>query len=242
MPEVRILPEVNSTNSFLMKLVKANSVPNHFVVRTHNQTDGKGRGNSAWFFDPKSSLAFSYLYKPDYLAAADVFYLNMAVTTALRDHFQTLAKNTKIKWPNDIYLGDRKVCGILIQNRWVGKQLKESVIGVGVNVKQTNFPAHLSRATSLEAASGSRCDLNTVFESLLKACKKQLELIDSKQLGILADQYIKNLYLKDRMHTFRLPNGDRLSGKITGVSHSGELQIKTEGRVLRFKSKEISFF
>ncbi len=216
-------------------------MPNHFVLRARDQTAGKGQQSSAWLFDPKSSLAFSYLYKSDYLAAADGFYLNMAVSTALLHCFQRLAKNTRIKWPNDIYANEKKVCGILIENRLVGKNIKESVIGVGVNVKQTTFPAHLPKASSLEAESGTSCDLDTVFEALVKALKKQLESIGSKQLDIIRSQYIKNLYLRGKTHDFSLANGDRLIGVITGVSPSGELEIRTRGRVLRFKNKEISF-
>lgn len=243
MNSVLILPEVGSTNSALLDLFDTKAVPNHFALRTHHQTDGKGQQDSHWFFKPGCSLAFSYLYTPERLGAAEAPYLSMAVALALLRYLQTLTEEAAIKWPNDLYIRDQKVCGILIQNQLSGSCIKASIIGIGINVKRTDFPAHLPRAGSLEALCGFRCELDTVFEQLLPYLKASLQQLDSGQLDAIRAQYAQNLYLKGRAHTFKLPCGSPLQASLSEVNPSGELEITTpDDQLLSFKNKEIYFF
>lgn len=233
---------MSSTNTLLLELLKDKPLPNHFVLRARDQTDGKGQEDSRWFFRAGCSLAFSYLYKPSCLEIADAPHLSMAVATALLDYMQAQAESAAIKWPNDIYIQGKKVCGVLIQNQTDGQRIRESIIGIGINVKRTRFPAQLPHAASLEATCGSSFSLESVFEAVLERLSARLQQLDNAQFHSIRAHYLEHLYLRDQTHDFKLPDGSPLRGAIKGVNEHGELQISAEGRVLHFRNKEISFF
>ena len=136
------LKEVDSTNNFLKNLA-SNSKPviEGTVIMAENQYAGRGQQQNGWFAQPGKNLTFSILFKPHFLAVADQFDLVRAVSLGVFDTFEPLlGAGLKIKWPNDIYHGDQKLGGMLIENMIQGGQIKNSIVVIGLNINQQNFP------------------------------------------------------------------------------------------------------
>ena len=150
------------------------------LVTTFNQTAGRGQMGNRWLSEPYQNLAFSIRLNPIFLQANEQFHLNKAVALAvqgvvekyLSNAPQSSPKNVSVKWANDIFIGDKKVCGILIQNNLSGSSLQSSVIGIGLNINQLVFPKDLN-ATSLRLETGQLFDLFDCIEQLTKGIEQR---------------------------------------------------------------------
>ncbi len=147
--------------------------------------------------------------------------------------------STKIKWPNDIYVADRKIAGILIENTISGVHLKYSIIGIGLNVNQEVFPEAM-RATGLKLISGKEFDRYTVFNSILESIERYFLLLKERKFERLKKEYLENLYRYDCISTYK--KGETiLEGKIIDVDETGHLIMETSQGVEKFGFKEIQF-
>ena len=148
------LKEVDSTNTFLKDaLSKSTPFLDGSVIMADRQLAGRGQSGNSWISEAGKNLTFSVLLNPVFLAIERQFDLNMAVSLALNDFFNKYKiQSATIKWPNDSYINNKKVAGILIENILQGNKIKHAIIGIGLNVNQDNFPANLKNVTSLKQA------------------------------------------------------------------------------------------
>ncbi len=154
------------------------------VVAARTQTSGRGQGDHTWTSEPGQNLTFTFVLKfppcaP--LAASEILRITQTVTYALREYLLSKGVAARIKWPNDIYVGDKKICGILIENILGGKQVAASMVGIGLNLNQLRFPADLPNPVSLRQLTGRRYDLQEELVLLREELKKSASLLDSQE-------------------------------------------------------------
>lgn len=233
------LDATESTNLYLKNLTLSSTPDDLTVVIAKEQTNGKGQMGAIWQSSSGKNLTFSVLKEIDGLSIVDQFQLNMAVSLAIFDTLKTFhVPHLKIKWPNDILSGTSKVCGILIENMLKGSQIRTSIIGIGLNVNQTDFPNPFN-ATSLKLLLGQTFDLEEVLQVLLENLFRYLQLLESGRIERLSEDYLEVLFRKGEVSSFQKPNGKLFNGIINGISEGGRLQVRIEGVVKEFNLKDI---
>jgi BirA family biotin operon repressor/biotin-[acetyl-CoA-carboxylase] ligase len=238
------LEKVNSTNNYALNLYRNNfDLTEGTVVLAHTQTDGKGLDKNRWESEPGKNLTFSVCLFPHFLPVEKQFELNKALSLGIYDFIKDMIPEEKVtvKWPNDIYIDDEKVAGILINNTVKGDILDFTVAGFGININQKMFVSNAPNPVSLVKFTGKELDIE---ESLEKVCKKldvRYEQLRANQFAQLDTDYLNALYLLNETHIFRY-KGKPIEATITGVSKYGHLQlIKPDGEKIECDLKEISF-
>ncbi|WP_313385350.1 biotin--[acetyl-CoA-carboxylase] ligase [Chishuiella sp.] len=223
-----------STNEYLIDLSKkdANSWT---VIHTKNQTKGKGYAGNEWKVAAGENLTFSFLLKTNY-SFQEMIYFNEWISNVICLFIKRYGFETKVKWPNDIILNQKKVCGILIENHRSNKVMN-SIIGIGLNVNQTDFN-HLPKATSIQNVTDKKYDINEILTDLMSLFKDQYYILEEKKIELIHKTYLDNLFKKDVVSEFRL-NGELINGIIRDVNDAGNLMIEINSVLKEFKHKEI---
>jgi BirA family biotin operon repressor/biotin-[acetyl-CoA-carboxylase] ligase len=237
------LNAIDSTNSFLKDLALNTEVENFTVVVTNQQLKGRGQQGSSWVSEPFKSLIFSVFVSFKKLNVLDNRYLNFAVSLAI---FEALNEESipgvSIKWPNDILSGNKKLCGILIENSLKGSEISTSVIGIGLNVNQTSFPGSLKKVSSLKLLGNKDFKIEKLLENIVSKLKFKIKMLDSKDFKTLEAEYLKVLYRKNIPTMFKNSQDVLFMGIISGISKEGKLQIVLEDESIQeFGIKEVSF-
>ena len=235
------LPNVGSTNDFALYLLSKSKPPEGTVVSTFNQTAGRGQVGSKWESQTGLNISLSIILYPDFLLAQNQFVLSQIISLAIADLVESHFPKTKIKWPNDIYVGDKKIAGILIQNTLSGSHLRASVVGIGLNVNQTDFSENASNATSFKSLSGKDHELDEIIAQLCQCVEKRYLNLKAGKTVPLQSEYLRRLYRFDEISAFKKPEGNVFQGKICGISPTGKLRIDQKGKVEEFDLKEIKF-
>ena len=232
---------VDSTNTFAMNLLKIQGDGSPFVVWADEQLSGKGQQGNKWFSTRGESLTFSLGFNPEYLPAHQQFFLSMAVSLGIIDFFKPMQLDVKIKWPNDIYHNDRKLGGILIENVISRDVINGTVIGVGLNVNQSEFPAWLPNPVSLKEITGNEFDIDRVFDDLVDKIISRLHSLVPNEFSKLKKEYLTNLlgYMQFRHY---VSNGEKIMAKIIEIDDEGPVHMltdKDEKHVFRFREVEL---
>jgi BirA family biotin operon repressor/biotin-[acetyl-CoA-carboxylase] ligase len=236
---VVFVPECHSTNTLAIELSQSPSTPEGTVVITNNQTAGRGQRGNRWESAPGMNLTFSIVLKPFFLPVKDQFYLNIFVSLALRDFLSLKTEHPVcIKWPNDILVHDKKICGILIENQIRGSSFLTVVAGIGLNVNQTEFNA--GSITSVGLVSGKQSNLSEAFEDLLGCLERRYLQLRQQKNTVLLDEYLSHLYWRKEKKMF-LANNLQFEGRITSVDENGKLGIETVEGMKYFGVKEIVY-
>lgn len=235
------LPVTDSTNSYAIELLKNVNPADGTVVRTVNQLHGKGQRGSAWTVEPSANLTVSVILKPTFLDGGDHFYLYMIAALAVHDTTSHLCGNgqidIKIKWPNDILVNSKKISGILIENKFSGDKLQASVIGIGLNVNQLNFPD--LPATSVRLITGKTHNLEEALEVLCARIEKYYLMLRSGRKQEIMDVYSSRLFGLNEWREFTISEKP-LALRVTGVGQNGLLQLEQQnGDVMERDVKEI---
>lgn len=211
------------------------------AIIAREQTAGRGQRGNKWSSNPGENLTFSLVWEPTFLEAKRQFLLSEAVALALVDTLRAYDLRPKIKWTNDIYVGNRKICGILIEHD-LGTEgkLARTIVGIGLNINQKEFAEWVPNPTSMALLAGRTLDLNEVFQRLYDALEARYSQLQSDPAAI-EKEYGQLLYRLEELHTYALPNGKRFAGVIRGVRSSGELLVESEGMVVPYLFKEIEF-
>jgi len=237
--KVNSLPQCHSTNEEAQRLISKDKPMEGQVIITANQTKGKGQRGNTWESKANLNLTFSIILKPTFLKVANQFELHKISSLAIHDAiFPILGNKLKIKWPNDIYYGDCKLAGILIENVLRGNSIEYSIIGIGLNINQLIFNNDI--ATSLADITMHEHDISETAEFLLIQLEKRyLELKNNHSRELLSD-YHNRLYKKNEQQLFK-NNGTIFTGSISGVNEMGKLLIESNGKLLKFDFKEVEF-
>lgn len=242
--EIIRLTEVDSTNRFFMDWLNREKPTEGTLVISENQTAGKGMDGSVWESNPGQNLTFSFVLYPTFLAPEGQFYLNKTISLGLVDCVADLLpdrSDIRIKWPNDIYIGDHKLAGTLIQNGVKGSVFDFSVIGIGLNVNQVSFVGDASNPVSLKMASGKEFGLDSVFQKLIEKIEARYLLLRNGQRPFIDEDYLKYLYRYKEIATY-FYKGSSITAKITGVNRYGQLILEIPGeKIIECDLKEIKF-
>lgn len=216
---------VESTNNYAMGLARAGMAQHGSVVFTHEQTKGKGQRTKEWVSQRGQNIAMSLVIKPSGLKVSDLFLLSMMTAAGLHDFFLNyVAEEIKIKWPNDIYRRDRKAAGILIENVWQGTEWKFAVIGMGVNVNQTDFGELARKAVSLKQITGKNFEPLVLAKQLCGILEEKYQLLLSDPSSII-EQYKSQLYKLNE--TVRLKKNKRVfDAKFKDVNNNGQMVVQ----------------
>jgi BirA family transcriptional regulator, biotin operon repressor / biotin---[acetyl-CoA-carboxylase] ligase len=231
------VPDCHSTNSLAMDLGQRGSAAEGTVIITDNQYSGRGQRGNLWFSEPGKNLTFSVLLKPN-VRPDQQFVLTQMVALAVADYVKTNAAGVKIKWPNDILVNEKKICGILIESSLSGAVVQFVIAGVGLNINQTVF--RNPRATSLKLETSKEFNLNLELHSLLQALEVRYLQLREGNVEKLRQDYLQKLYRLGEQHEFKTQQ-ELLQGSIESVDEQGRLLLKTEAGSKAFDLKEISF-
>lgn len=240
------LDETDSTNRFCLngldELSVAQGQPVRMVVvSTDYQSAGRGQGTNTWESERGQNLLFSILCHPTWIPVRMQFILSECIALAIRDALSVFAEGITIKWPNDIYYKDRKICGILIENRLVGGRIKDSVIGVGINVNQREFHSDAPNPVSLCGIVGHETDRQQLLGDIVKRFDEFSEMSRRGDYGVIAGTYASCLY---RSHGF-YPYKDRdgaFEAAIVEVEDDGRIILRDrEGAIRKYMFKEVEF-
>jgi BirA family biotin operon repressor/biotin-[acetyl-CoA-carboxylase] ligase len=242
--EIVRLQEVDSTNRFFMDWLTREKPEEGTMVITEFQTAGKGMDGAKWESDHGLNLTFSFLLYPVFLAPEAQFYLNKSISLGLADTVSALLpgrNDIKIKWPNDIYIGNDKVAGTLIQNGIKGSLFDFSVIGIGLNVNQVNFPGEAANPVSLKMISGSDFNLDHVLGTATGFLDKRYDLLKMGNNSKIDQDYLDLLFRINQVSEY-IYNDNRIRAKITGVNRYGQLVLEVPGeKIIECDLKEIKF-
>jgi BirA family biotin operon repressor/biotin-[acetyl-CoA-carboxylase] ligase len=241
--EIVEIGEVNSTNSFVAQLLDLKQkLRNGSVYITNNQLAGKGQGENIWETEAGKNLTFTIYLEPGFLDPSDQFYLNKAISLGIQIFLSSLlTEKVHIKWPNDIYITNKKVAGILINHTIIGKQLKHSIIGIGLNVNQTHFVSDAPNPASIIHFTKKEWDLEKTLHRLLGSIHESYHLLRNNDFEFLTKQYYDAMLGYQEWRDYLYQN-QQIKAKITGVSSFGTLLLTDDhGHDLECGFKEIEF-
>ncbi len=234
------LDSVDSTNNYLSKLANETIVENGSVILAHYQTHGKGQRGNNWESEAGSNLTFSVYLNMSFLKLSQNFLLSMMVCNSVHELISNYSNKVEIKWPNDLLIESKKVCGILIENSIQKKHLSNSIIGIGLNVSQTQF-AHNSGATSLQSHTSETLDKKLVLKKLLAILDNNYNILTQGNQLAIKNYYYQNLlgYQTGLTYEWKDTNSQFL-GEILDVEDTGLLKMKVNQKEIRFiEMKEI---
>ncbi len=234
------LEKVDSTNKYALESIDLSSIQDFSVVWALEQFAGKGQSSASWESEAGKNLTFSIIVRPEFLPATDQFKITQAVSLGIVNYLKTRLSvdNLKIKWPNDIYIGKKKICGILIHNRIKGSALMVSVIGIGININQDTFGG-APNPVSLKQLTGKDYVLENELDFLLQNVEKKYRLLETGQTKELYSRYLQHL-LNYQQEAEYLYLEKKIRATITGVNEFGHLQLQcASGEELECSIKEI---
>ena len=201
--KVRIiwLDSAKSTNSELR--MRLGELDNLSVIAAVEQTAGRGQGSHTWYSSPRTNLTFSILYRfPEdgqgLLKVADMLLVTQITTLGIREYLLSKGITAGIKWPNDIWVGDRKICGILIENILDGDRIEASIVGIGLDVNEETWPEELPNPVSMKQLTGVHYELVSELEELCASISK-------RYFQSMDKEGRKSLEKEFNEHMFRLP-------------------------------------
>ncbi len=232
---------IDSTNTFLKDLLRKDLDPKSTCIWAKQQLAGRGQMGNSWQSEPYKNLTFSiFTPLPKEIQAAP-FVLNMLVSLSILDTLVFFGiKNPQVKWPNDIMAVSKKVGGILIENCIKRDGTTASVIGVGLNVNQTNFE-NLPKASSLKKITQHVFSIEDILNHFLSVFQNKVKNYTSDDFAELKTTYESFLFRKRKVSTFKTLSEQLVLGIINGVTNEGKLLLELEDgvRMATYDVKEI---
>ncbi len=219
-----VLNEVDSTNNYAKQLI-ADKAEGGTVVLAYCQKKGKGQQGNFWESESNKNLTFSLILYPNWLGAGKQFSISKIVSLALVKVLKNKVENVSIKWPNDIYVNDKKIAGILIENTIKGAAIDSTIIGVGLNVNQEIFLSDAPNPISLKQITGEKIEVEVLLNEFLTVF---YSFINQLQIGTgqkIDDAYISNLFRKNEWSKYR-KDGEEFEARIIGIGNFGQLKLE----------------
>ena len=236
------LDETLSTNAELKRLQKENPLPQYSMVMAEFQTAGRGQAGNSWHSGKGNNLLLSFMLYPHGVKAKDQFIISQIVSLAIKRVLDNFTTNVTIKWPNDIYWKDKKIAGILIENSLMGQHIEHTIVGVGLNINEKEFPESLPNPISLRNITGEEADREILLRLLQIEFLRHYHAMERGETASIEWAYMQHLYHADGPYWYADKDG-RFKATIKRVLPSGHLVLATfpdeEERTYSFK--EVSF-
>lgn len=235
------ISETNSTNSYLQALCTREKVEELTTVVADFQTSGRGQRGNSWESEPFKNLLFSFVLFPDFLEARRQFLISQIVSLAIKEELDTYTDDISIKWPNDIYWKEKKICGILIENDLMGRNISQSIAGIGININQEAFHSPAPNPVSLYQITGKQYDILDVLKNIMLRVQSYYSRLLKDDTAFIAAQYEKSLFRKEGLHRYKDADGEFLA-RIVCVEPEGRLILEDEKQTQRgYMFKEVEY-
>lgn len=232
--EIVHIDETDSTNRWVKDDLHERKRP--FCVVADYQTAGRGCGTNTWESERGKNLLFSMLIHPTEIPASRQFLVSMAMANSIAKVVSKYVNNVSIKWPNDIYVGNRKICGILIENHLQGGVIKDSILGVGLNVNQLRFVSDAPNPVSLANLTGREFDTEMVLQQILASFDAEWADIEG-----VRSRYLEQLYRRTGFYRYR-DACEEFFAELMTVEEDGHLILrKIDGYTNRYEFKEVTY-
>ncbi|PCJ25152.1 MAG: biotin--[acetyl-CoA-carboxylase] ligase [Flavobacteriales bacterium] len=235
------LKEIDSTNAYMKQFISSNNNEiEGLVVITRHQLKGRGQKGNVWESKKGMNLTFSIFLKSNTLLQ-NQFLISKVISLGIIDFLDELGlKELKIKWPNDIYCGNKKIAGILIENTLKKNVVRSSVVGIGLNVNQTSFHSKNEPTSIIKELGGNFLNLDQTLNQLLFFIEKRYIILKTGNEALINEDYLQHLYWINESRNFKIKE-KVVSGRIIGVNSMGKLQIMVNKKTEEFDLKEIEF-
>jgi BirA family biotin operon repressor/biotin-[acetyl-CoA-carboxylase] ligase len=230
--------ELNSTNSEAEQLILNGEITSQALIVADYQTNGRGTGKNIWQSEAGKNLLFSWIIFPAFLSVNMHFQLSKAVSLAITDFLMDHSIAAQIKWPNDILYEDKKIAGILIENSLVGTTFKHSIIGIGLNVNQKEFPLFPIPAISMSTITSLSYKLMELLNGLNLSLGNRYEQLKTGDSGQIDLAYLDRMYRLNKESGF-ISGNKEFRGMIHGVNEMGELIVETKSGLSTFGFHDI---
>jgi BirA family biotin operon repressor/biotin-[acetyl-CoA-carboxylase] ligase len=235
------LEETSSTNRFLNELLQKESQPEGTLVTAAYQGSGQGLAGTIWSSEPGKNLLMSVVFYPEFLPIKKIYLISKAIALAIKDFLLEENIHAKIKWPNDIYVEDKKICGVLIENSLRGNVVLQSICGIGLNVNQEIFPDTIPNHVSMKHVTGKTYSVDECRIKLCRQLEKRYFQMKSQNFNLINNDYLKSLHRFYQMENYATPS-EQFNAHIIDVEDEGRIVLKKEnGSIVRFSFKEIKF-
>ena len=234
------IPETNSTNKYLQAASGNENLASGSVVLADFQTTGRGQAQSSWESEAGQNLTFSILLRPRGITVNNPFIISEMVSLSVKYTLDKYMADVSVKWPNDIYYKDSKIAGILIENTISQGFINKSIIGIGLNINQTEFHSAAPNPVSMSLATGRTLDRMKIMSEFMEIFAEQCKHINNSDANSIHDNYKKNLYRKDGFHKYSDINGT-FNARIHDIEPTGHLILeRTDGTLSKYAFKEVS--
>ena len=241
--EILKFERLDSTNNYAKTLIKEGKAKDGQLIYAVEQTAGRGQASNVWESEAGKNFTFSLIIKPKNIDPKSQFLISQAVSVGVVKYLKSLINNAPvhIKWPNDIYVGMKKIAGFLIENTIQGDKFLFSVIGVALNVNQTEFSKNIPNPTSLSLINKAQYDLETELDKLATMLVCELECLQFDNGEGCRIDYLDHLLFFNEEREY-LIRDEKIIGKIIGVNEFGFLQIQAKnGTILECDLKEVVY-
>ena len=235
------ISETNSTNNYLQTLCARQKVEELTTVVADFQTSGRGQRGNSWESEPLKNLLFSFVLFPVFWEARCQFLISQIISLAIKEELSSYTEDISIKWPNDIYWKEKKICGILIENDLMGRNICQSIAGIGININQEEFYSPAPNPVSLYQITGKRHDVFEILKNIMIRVQSYYAKLQKGDITQITNQYEKSLFRKEGMHRYKDVDGEFLA-RIICVEPEGRLILEDEKQVRRaYMFKEVEY-
>lgn len=243
--EIVKVESTESTNSLAATLAATHALP--FAVAAHEQTVGRGQRGNSWESEPGQNLTLSIVWKPLHVVASEQFVISQTVAVAivemLRHKMPEFSDKIAIKWPNDIYVGNRKICGVLIENSLTGNEINRSIIGIGLNVNQTEFRSDAPNPVSMKQLTGQTYDIDLAVKFLCDNVERFLNaLLSPHRRSRLRGRYFSMLWRSTGFWPYRdAQSGECFEARLSNIASTGHITLTDrQGQQRTYAFKEVA--
>ena len=230
-----------STNDYAARLVKTSKPREGTIIRAGYQSAGKGQAGNRWESESNKNLLISVILFPSFIQPSDQFLISMAISLAISDFLSGYTPYCSIKWPNDIYVSDDKIAGILIENTLLQGSIINTIAGIGLNINQTRFTGNAPNPVSLTMITGDSHDPESCLTQMAVKLDKRYKQLITGEYEHLKEEYVSRLYRLNEWHKYRDKSGT-FDGRIKEVNLSGIIHIEsTGGTIKEYSFREVDY-
>jgi BirA family transcriptional regulator, biotin operon repressor / biotin---[acetyl-CoA-carboxylase] ligase len=232
---------LSSSNSYAATHLKKSSLQEGTIIRTNFQTAGRGQTGNTWESEDGKNLLISLILYPFMIKPSDQFIISKMISLGICDYLRQHTASISIKWPNDIYVNNDKIAGILIEATIIRNEIEYIIAGIGLNINQKIFRSGAPNPVSLRMITGKSYNVDECLNNLASYLDKRYKQLLRRRWSEIDSEYLSNLYKAGQWCNYRDENGS-FEGKIISLSSSGRLQIEDRsGRINEYGFKEVDF-
>ena len=225
-PVIRFVETTSSTNLEMSEIIKYNKLNNivmddFYALYAGYQTQGRGVAGNSWQSEANENILISFYFSVP-LHPAKQFAFNQFFSLSVRKMIAQYTPNATIKWPNDIYVDNKKIAGILIEHTWQHDKILHTIAGVGINVNQTHFPSSVPNPVSLKLLTEKEFDIRAVISELMNAGYEYYPYLTCQNFAFLNKEYLQYLYMLNEERYYKIKE-EETKAKIAGVNEFEQL-------------------